>query len=231
MNGLKMQRAGPDATDARTARLDRAWWVLAGLWMLALTLLTGGCASVTSVSAEVSSFGNWPQGRKPGRYVFERLPSQEGQADVQTRLEAAARPVLAAAGFELAKDAQQADFSVQVAAQIRLIHRHRPATVWVPYGSPGYGYPPRVGYGAYGPRGAYVMTMTADPLMYQMQVDLLIRDRQANQVLYETHARNELLGAVDETLYPYLFEAALKDFPLQAVSPRSVTIPIPRDNH
>ena len=48
-----------------------------------------------------------------------------------------------------------------------------------------------------------------------------------NQALYETHAKLGRLGAVDDRLYPLMFEAALKDFPHQAVSPRAVTVDIP----
>ena len=61
--------------------------------------------------------------------------------------------------------------------------------------------------------------MQFEPPYVQMQVDLLIRDKRSSQVLYETHARHDRVGAADDRMFPYLFEAALKDFPLQAISP------------
>ena len=59
-----------------------------------------------AVTSRVSSYGGWPEGRKPGRYVFERLPSQQTRAEQQDRLEASAEP-LATAGFERVTDGNQ----------------------------------------------------------------------------------------------------------------------------
>lgn len=189
-------------------------------------LMMGGCAGMTELSSQVSSQGNWPEGRKPGRYVFERLPSQQSQAELQDKLEAAAQASLAAAGFELASDAQKADVSVQVAAQTQVDLRSRYGPYWGPgpWGRPAWG-------GWWGPgRGGVSMSMAMEPPYVLMQVDVLIRDRHSNQVLYETHASYDRLGSADERLYPYLFEAALKDFPHQAVSPRVVTVTVQPDN-
>ncbi|MGC4062810.1 MAG: DUF4136 domain-containing protein [Aquabacterium sp.] len=190
-------------------------------------LVLGGCAGMTELTSQVSSQGNWPEGRQPGRYVFERLPSQQGQAELQDKLEAAAQPSLAAAGFEPVGDAQKADVSVQVASQIQIDRRSRYDPYWGPWGPwgrPGWG-------GWWGPgRGGVSMGMAMEPPYVLIQVDVLIRDRHSNQVLYETHATYDRLGAADDRLYPYLFEAALKDFPHQAVSPRVVTVPVQPDN-
>ena len=54
-----------------------------------------GCASLNSLTSEVSSYSQWPADRKPGSYAFERLPSQ--QNEWQTRVEAWADPALFAA--------------------------------------------------------------------------------------------------------------------------------------
>ena len=48
--------------------------------LLCLALL-GGCASLRNVTSDVSSFGEWPDGRKAGTFAFERLPSQVARAD------------------------------------------------------------------------------------------------------------------------------------------------------
>lgn len=227
------------------------------VWLGALLSL-GGCAGPTSLTSEVSSFGHWPDGRKPGAYVFERLPSQQDQAAQQSLLEAAAQPALASAGFALVADAQQAEFSVQLGASVQVERRPDPF-LWPyrphywqqgpyrhPYQAPmlpkpswrPMAYTPQqvsqaqigIGVGGGWHGGGVTFGMMTGPSYVHMQVNLLIRDRRSNQVLYETHARHERVGAPDERLYPYLFEAALKDFPQQAVRPRAVTVTIPQDN-
>ena len=69
--------------------------------------------------------------------------------------------------------------------------------------------------------------MSFEPPITQMQVDVLIRDKASSQTLYETHATHRRAGGIVESLMPPMFEAALKDFPAQAISPRVVTVPIP----
>ncbi len=206
----------------QTMRIDRVAAALAGV---GAAVLLSGCAGLQEVTSTVNSFGQWPEGRQPGAYVFERLPSQQNHPDLQDRLEAAARPALAAAGFTPATEPQQAAVSVQVSSQLNVAQRPVYADpFWGPYP---YGYP-ATGVGAWwgtGLRGGLSMSMRFEPPLVRMQVDVLIRDRHNNQVLYETHAVHDRLGAADPALYPYLFEAALKDFPRQAVNPRTVTVP------
>ena len=50
------------------------------LFLAVSALLAAGCASMTSVTADVSTYGAWPADRKPATYGFERLPSQQEQA-------------------------------------------------------------------------------------------------------------------------------------------------------
>jgi hypothetical protein len=198
---------------------------------LAVALLLGGCAGLHEVNSKVSSYGTWPEGRQPGAYVFERLPSQQNRAAEQTVLEAAAEPALKAAGFRKVDDAQQADVTVQVAAQALMESRQRydPWFPSRPYGPFGPWRPGLGGWWGAGGRGGVSLSMAMEPPWAQMQVDLLIRDRRNNQVLYETHAVHERAGSPIDALYPFLFQAALKDFPRQAVSPRMVTIPVPAE--
>ena len=80
----------------------------------AALLALGGCAAINSLPVQVSTFGEWPAGRAPGRYAFERLPSQEAQADQQQRLEDAAAPALARAGFSPVANGETPDLLVQV---------------------------------------------------------------------------------------------------------------------
>ena len=91
--------------------------LLAGAGGAALLLL-GGCAAMNTLTAEVSSFGEWPAGRSPGSYAFERLPSQQARAQAQDALEAAARPALREAGFAEAPAGQEPEVRVQVGARL-----------------------------------------------------------------------------------------------------------------
>lgn len=211
-------------------RRGKGWLALAGA-MLLLGVL-GGCAA-TAVVSHVSTFGTWPADRKPGHYVFERLPSQQAQPEAQAKLEAAAEPALKARGFERAASPAQATLTVELGTQVRVEPRVRYDPFSYPYGWPHGAYAPywRPGWaGGYwwGPGRGYAMSLSMDPPWVTLQVDLLIRDRRSGQVLYETHAAHDRVGAVDETVLPYVFEAALDGFPQPAPSPRVVTVPLPQ---
>lgn len=187
----------------------------------AATLSLAGCGSMSSLTADVSSYGQWPPTRPLPRYSFERLPSQQVQPDFQARVEAAARPVLTRKGFVEADSPQKADVLVQVAAQARTVYSgYDPFNRWDGRFFGGFG-------GFWGGRGGLGFGMSFDPPVTQMQVDVLIRDKTSSQTLYETHATHRRAGGVVESLMPVMFEAALKDFPAQAISPRVVTVPIP----
>lgn len=187
----------------------------------AATLSLAGCGTMTSLTADVSSFGQWPPTRPLPRYAFERLPSQQAQPDFQARVEAAARPVLTRKGFVEADSPQKADVLVQVAAQARTMYSgYDPFDRWDGRFFGGFG-------GLWGGRGGLGFGMSFEPPVTQMQVDVLIRDKASSQTLYETHATHRRAGGVVESLMPAMFDAALKDFPAQAISPRVVTVPIP----
>lgn len=192
------------------------------LGLAALTLSLAGCGSMTSLTADVSSYGQWPADRASPRYVFERLPSQQAQPDFQTRVENAARPALAGKGFVPVERMDQADVVVQVGAQARTVQTGYYNDPWRRWDGRFFG-----GFGGFGHWGGGVgFGMSFEPPVTQMQVDLLIRDRRSSQTLYETHAAHQRAGGIVESLMAPLFEAALKDFPLPAVSPRTVTVPV-----
>ena len=75
--------------------------------VLAAALL-GGCAALSSVSSDVASFGEWPAGRAPGSYAFERLPSQQALAAETEALEADA-PAWAGKRWKEAAGASRAE--------------------------------------------------------------------------------------------------------------------------
>lgn len=196
-------------------------WLLTILVSLS-ALWLAGCAGTPTLVSQVSTYGSWPVGRAPGTYVFERLPSQQAQAQLQSQLEAAAEPALAAAGFRKVDKAELADVGVQLSAQSREENNVRYDPFW------GGG---RFGWGGWGGGyGGFGLSMRMDPTWIQVQAGILIRDRRSNAVLYETHAKHDTTTRFDMGLMPALYEAALKDFPHPAVSPRMVTITLPAED-
>lgn len=223
----------------------RSPWLLLCLMLCGLWL--GGCAGPTELRTEVSTFGNWPAERKPGPYVFERLPSQDSQPAQQAELEAAAQPALAGVGFSLASKPEQARYKVQLGLQVQVDRRPRYDPFLYPYRSHGaypyahgpvYRVPPKPGQPARlvypamggwwgsGGHGGLAFSMSMEPPWVQMQVSLLIRDARSNQVLYETRATYDRMGTPDTALLAPLFKGALQDFPLAPAGPRTVTVPL-----
>ncbi len=181
-------------------------------------VLATGCATVNTISSEVSSYGEWPSARTAGTYAFERLPSQEARADQQAALEAAARGAVERAGFKPA-DPARADVLVQLG--MRTAQQARS-----PWDDP---YWPRwhVGYGRGFHWGLNMHWSTSPTARYDREVAILLRDRASGKTLYETRAVNSGFAGADMTLLTAMFDAAMKDFPKPAVSPRRVDITLP----
>lgn len=190
---------------------------------MAAAAVLAGCAGMNTVNSDVSSFGEWPSGRAPGSYVFERLPSQQARAEQQAALELAARGALEKAGFTAVTDPGTADVTVQLSATVHRVDRG------YPYADPfywglGVGRPWRspYWYGGYGMWGS-----SYDSPFYERNVAVLIRDRSSGKPLYESRASSDGVSAGGTPMLEAMFEAALKDFPKPAVSPRQVTTPLP----
>jgi predicted small secreted protein len=182
--------------------------------------LVAGCAGMQNVSSDVSSYGQWPSERKPGSYAFERLPSQQAQPERQAQLEAAARAALEKAGFTQAADPASADVTVQLGARVTRYERSPwDDPFWWPWGAGYWRHP-----GWYHPRFGFAGSYTSP--YYDREVALLIRDRRTGTPLYETRATSDGYSYGSGTLLAAMFEAALKDFPTPAVSPRRVTVPL-----
>ena len=186
----------------------------------AALLALAGCASLNQFSAEVSTFGNWPAGRSAGSYAFERLPSQQAQADAMQQLEVAAAPALAKAGFQPAAAGAQPDVLVQVGVRVSRADRS-------PWDDPLWWHG---GYGNWrqGPwRGvAWGGSWRLEPPRYDREVAVLVRDRASGAPLFEARANSESFQRQSTSALQPLFTAALMDFPATGVNPRQVLVPL-----
>src|SRR5688572_5688155 len=111
------------STTPRPFRARRVAFLLASS-ALAASLLAG-CASLKTVSSEVSTYGEWPDKRPAGSYVIERMPSQQAPAAAaqQQEIEQSAHQALQAAGFVPAQAGAPSDVIVQIGARITRFER------------------------------------------------------------------------------------------------------------
>lgn len=176
----------------------------------------GGCAALRTVWSEVSSFGEWPAGRAPGTYAFDRLPSQQARAAETERLEALARPALEKAGFVAAAEGREPDVLVQVGARTTRTDRS-------PWDDPLW-WRGSFGVWRHGPWPGPAWSIHAMTPRFEREVAVLIRDRASGKPLFEARASNEGGAPADATLVGAMFRAALYDFPKTGVNPRNVRI-------
>ena len=189
----------------------------------ALVAALAGCAALDSVTSEVSSFGEWPAGRKPGSYAFERLPSQQAQAAQAESLEKAARSAMQKAGFQPAAAGQEPDVLVQLGARFT-------RTVRSPWDDPLWW---QGGFGRWH-RGPWIgpswsLRLQLEPPRYSHEVALLLRDRSSGKPLYETRASTDGASRAGAGVVAAMFEAALVDFPRPALNPRQVTVAVSKE--
>ncbi|WP_088282447.1 DUF4136 domain-containing protein [Ideonella sp. A 288] len=196
--------------------------VILGLTAVATAAALGGCASFNQLTFDVSTFGDWPAGRAPGTYAFERLPSQQARAEAQQALEDAARPALERAGFKPVAAGAEPDVLVQLGARVS-------RTESSPWDDPMW-WPGGFGRWRHNPwRGpTWGMGWYNAPTRYEREAAMLLRDRATGKPLYEARASNEgLNGGIADLLAP-MYAAALTDFPASGLSPRPVTVPLSR---
>ncbi|MDB6002419.1 MAG: hypothetical protein JWP52_4118 [Rhizobacter sp.] len=198
-----------------------------GLGVAVAAMVLAGCAGLQAVDSEVSSYSQWPADRKPSTFAFERLPSQLARPAEQDQLESLARGAIQKAGFTPVATGDKPDVKVQIGARVT---RSDPNPWDSPFWWGGYGgFGPRghlgMGYGGlWGPGYGYY----SSPPYYDREVAVLIRDASTGTALYETRARNDTAYNADGIWLAAMFDAAMKDFPQPAVSPRSVRIPLPQ---
>ena len=196
--------------------MNRREWALGTVSVLVLP----GCAGLHSLECEVRTFGTWPAGRPPGRYAFERLPSQQAQSRDSAEVEAWAQPALEAAGFRATTAGVAPDVLVQLGARITRFERG----VWddplwwrggygrwyaKPWGGPYWGWGHRF-----------------DTPRFEREVAILLRDRASGEPLYEARASSDGFSQGVCTYISALFAAALKDFPAVNATPHTVSVPL-----
>lgn len=193
--------------------------------IVAAAVALTGCAALSSVSSDVSSFGEWPAGRQPGTYAFDRLPSQAQKAADADQLEAAAKPALAKAGFKPVEAGQQPDVLVQVGSRVGYSAAYPWADSMWWRGSFGY-----YRHGPWlGPRWGLGVGMQYDARRYEREVAVLIRDRASGKPLYESRASRESSSpSTASVTLGAMFEAALMDFPKLGMNPRRVEVALPQ---
>ena len=200
---------------------------------LAAATLMGGCAALRTVSSEVATFGDWPAGRAPGRYAFERLPSQQARAADSDALETSATAALAKAGFTPAAAGTEPDVYVQLGARdAGVVYPLWDDPLWWRGGFGGGRYGPwlaprwNAGFGVgFGYGGRYGGMRNE---RYEHQVALLVRDRATGKPLFEARAVSEGSFPAGADTYGAMFEAALTEFPKLGSNPRTVNVVLPR---
>lgn len=196
--------------------------------LLGAALLLTACAAFHQVSVDVASFGQWPAGRAPGRFAFERLPSQQAAGAPQQALEDAAQAALERAGFSPAPDAASADVLVQVGTRGGRL----PDPAALPWGSVGLRSGARVsgsvtlGFPIGRDAGGVYFGPPGWPQDYgrdYREASLLLTDRTSRTALLELRARAEGRFSSDALLTP-MFDAMLQGFADLAPGTRRVTV-------
>ena len=201
------------------------------LTALLLIASLSGCATSWVVDSDVKSFSSLGTVAPGATYRFERLPSQQEQANAanQASLEAMAAAALDKVG--LRHDDAQPQYSAQIGARVTAALSPW-ADPWLydgPWGYGGYyGYGHRLyGRGWYGGGGWYggpaFIPPAANP-WYEREVSIVLRELGSNRVVYETRARNDGPYNSSAAILPVMFQAALQGFPNPPPGERRVDI-------
>lgn len=219
-------------------RSDRRRWGL-GLTAVTAMALLPGCAALKQIGVDVVTFGAWPEKRPPGRYAFDRLPSQNTGSPEQLQLEAAAAQALQRVGFLVADTPARADVLVQLGwSRSRVLSPFADSGSWGPRGLLDVPPPPDrrahaavglgVGVGIGMRRGGIGIGGTfGEPATHdRQQVQLLFIDRSRRENLVEIRVQHEARYSSADYL-PLLFDAGLSGFPDLKAGTRQVTVQLP----
>ena len=180
--------------------------------LVCITALAG-CASTRLIDSDVRSFRTGSPDLAAAAYQFERLPSQQADAAAQTQRENWAAPVLQRVGLTLAGQAPR--YTVQLGVATEQVLRNDPI------------FPRRwIGMAGGGLWGSPPLLLPLEPSLYRFQVQVLLRDAQSREVVYEATAQHTGPWSDQTNILPAVLLAAMRDFPQGAVGPSSVKVEI-----
>ena len=198
-------------------------WLARAALVLIATVLTACASGPRTIDAEVRTNAAPPPGHAvlPGaHYRFERGQLVAGQPD-PAKLEAMAQTALARVGA--VRDDAQPRVSVQVGGYV--------SAYWMDDSYYGGLSNPRIALGMGVGRGGFGFGMgwpLSDPSIpaYVSEVNLLMRDLQTGQIVYDTRARHDGPWHDTDNVLAALFVAALEGYPQPAMSVRRVGVPL-----
>ncbi len=192
---------------------------------LSVLVLLSGCSGMRIVDSDVNAFstGAAPAVVVPASYRFERLPSQQAQAQRSGALETLAESELARVGLK--RDDAVAQYSVQL--NLRTFRDPQ-----APWDDPRYvaghiaPYPVVTRFGTVLRYPS--LALQFDYPYYRRDFGLVLRRLSDGQIVFETRARHDGRWPDDEAVLPAMIEAALRDFPNPPQGLRHITIEIAR---
>ena len=195
------------------------------LMPLMASLLLTACSGMRIVDTDVSNFPGPAAQAIPqaATYRFERLPSQQTQAQQSAALEALAQTALERVG--LRRDDANAQYSVQLG--LRMFRD--PQAPWDdPRYVRGIAVPALVNtqYGMLMRHPS--LSLQFDFPYYRREVSIVVRRMADAQVVFETRAQHDGRWSDDAAVLPAMFQAALQGFPNPVAGTRRVVIEIPR---
>jgi hypothetical protein len=183
------------------------------LGLLVCMTALAGCASTRLIDSEVRSFRTGSPDMAAATYQFERLPSQQADAAAQTQRENWAAPVLQRVGLTLASQAPR--YTLQLGVATEQVLRNDPI------------FPRRwSGMAGGGIWGSPPLLLPLEPSLYRFQVQVLLRDAQSREVVYEAAAQHTGPWSDQANILPAVLLAAMRDFPNQASGPSNVLVEI-----
>jgi hypothetical protein len=185
-----------------------------------IVILLSGCTGMRLVDNQVSSFAPHPPAADAS-YRFERLPSQQAEAQQQDQLETMTEQALVKVGLK------RNDSAAQLLAQVRVTERvERSSADTMAFG---WYVGRRVGHhGGLGLGGGPLFPGLAELSSYWREIHLTLREIATQAVVFESRARHEGPWSDSAAILPAMLDAALQDFPRPPSGERRVVIEIRR---
>ena len=190
-----------------------------------VVLLLGGCSGMRIVDSDVNAFTTAASQsiRLPAKYRFERLPSQQTHAAGRQAMEGLVQVELAKLGMQ--RDDSAPQYSVQV--ELRIFRDPQP-----PWDDPRYlggfarPFPVVTRYGTVMHYPS--LTLQFDYPYFRREINLVMRNVNDGQVVFETRAKHDGHWPDDQAVLPAMLQAALAGFPNPPAGLRRVVVEIPR---